>query len=419
MGKLHFGLRAWACIGCLLTAAPAWSLDLVAAYRMAVQADATYLAAKASAEASREAIPQARAGLLPVVSISSSRSRNDTHQESMSAFGPIENDYKNYPAKSDTLGLRQPIFRMPNIIAYGQAQAQVEAAEAILRNETQNMAIRVSTAYFDALLAQEQLAAVRSQKSAYAAQLALSQRAFKAGEGTRTDIDEANARLLTVTAQEIEAMSMLEKAERVLAAVINQRVPASALAGLDSARLETGRKNRPADLEALIAQAEESNHELLALRHQVEAASKEVSKTRAQHLPTLDLVVSRSQTQSDTSNTIGSSYRSTSVGVQLNLPLFSGGSMVSATRQALANEERLRQQLEAAQQVVASTRKGVQAGTRNTVDILNAEQQLASARGDLARAQRDYVLARLRLKAYLGALGEEDVEEANRWLRPM
>lgn len=79
MAKPHFNPSAWVGIACLLAAAPAWSLDLLAAYRMAVQADATYLAAKASAEVSREAIPQARAGLLPVVSISSSRSRNDTH----------------------------------------------------------------------------------------------------------------------------------------------------------------------------------------------------------------------------------------------------------------------------------------------------------------------------------------------------
>lgn len=445
MNPMHSRFTAL-CLAGLFTA-PASAMDLLQAYRLAEQADATYQAARAAAAAAREAIPQARAALLPAVSMSSSRSKSDTHQVSQTVFGPRATDYDNYEGRSDVLSLKQPLFRMGSFIAYGQAQEQVAAAEATLAHETQIMVLRVSAAYFDVLQAQERLDSIRSQKAAYAGQLDLSGRAFRAGEGTRTDIDDARSRLLIVSAQEIEALTALEKAERSLAAVIDRRVPAAALAGLNPARMALA-KEKPDSREEWIALAEENNHELRALRHQIEAAKSEVSKTRAQHLPTLDLVATRSNSLSETGNTVGTSYRTSTIGVQLNLPLFAGGSVLSATRQALANEERIRQQAEAARRQLAvavanefngvsqgivlvqafeaaveaarqsaeSTRKGVQAGTRNTVDILNAEQQLASARSDLAKARHDYVMARLRLKAAAAQLSEIDINRINGWL---
>lgn len=434
--------------GLTFVAAPAAAMDLIQAYRLAAEADAGYQAARAAAEAAREAVPQARAALLPAVSLSSSRSKSDTHQVTQTVFGPRSTDYDNYEGRSEVLSLRQPLFRMGSFIAYGQAQAQVAAAEATLAHETQLMALRVSGAFFDVLQAQDRLDSIRSQKAAYAGQLDLSERAFKAGESTRTDIDDARARLLIVSAQELEAQAAIEKAERSLAAVINRRVPAAALTGLDPARMTLAAEG-PDRIEEWIARAEENNHELRSLRHQIEAAASEVSKTRAQHLPTLDLVASRSKSLSDTSTTIGSSYRTSTLGVQLNLPLFAGGSVLSATRQALANEERARQQLEAARrqlavtvaaefngvfqgiarvrayesaveaarEAVASTRKGIQAGTRNTIDVLNAEQQLAGARSELAKARYEYVMARLKLKAAAGSLAEADVGLVSGWLR--
>ncbi len=442
------GFRVAVLCGLTFFAAPAPAMDLLQAYRLAAEADAGYLAARAAAEAAREAIPQARAALLPSVSLSSARSKSDTRQESQTIFGPRVSNFDNYEVKSDVLSLRQPLFRMGSFIALAQAREQVDAAEATLAQESQLMALRVAGTYFDVLQAQDRLEAIRSQKAAYAGQLGLSERAFRAGEGTRTDIDEARARLLLVSAQEIEARAVLEKTERSLAAVINRSTPASALAGLDPARMAL-EAERPDGVAEWIARAEENNHELRALRHQFEAATSEVAKARAQHLPTLDLVASRSNSLSETTNTIGTGNRTSSIGLQLSIPLFAGGGVLSATRQALANEERARQQLEAARrqlavtvatefngvhqgiarvrayesaveaalQAVASTRKGIQAGTRNTVDVLNAEQQLAGARGDLAKARYDYVMARLKLKSAAGMLAETDVERISGWLR--
>lgn len=424
----------------------AHSLDLLGAYRLAQTNDANFLAAQSAAEAAREAIPQARAGLLPNIGYSNSRSRNDTTADSQGMLGPVTREYE-YVGRNRTLSLRQPLLRVDRIAQLGQAEAQVASAEATLNKEGQNLVLRVSGAYFDVLLAQERLKAIRMQKKAYSGQLANAERSLQGGEGTRTDIDEARARLMLASAQEIEFLSTVEQMEKALAAVIGQPVVADTLANLDQQKIafagDTAKK-----MDAWLEQAEANNPELRALRSNFEAAQAEVNKARAQHLPTIDLVASKSYSSSDSNNTIGNTYRTNSLGVQLNFPLYSGGQVNSAVRQAVANQERVRQQMEAARkqlnveiakqydayykgfmkvqayedarnaalQVLVSTRKGLQAGTRHTVDVLNAEQALANAEVELARSRIDFSMASLKLSAAAGELGEDDVNRINGWL---
>lgn len=422
------------------------AMDLLGAYRLALQNDANYLAAQSGADAAREAIPQARAGLLPSIVYSSSRSKNDTTADSQSIFGPTTTEYQ-YIARSRSLSLRQPLLRADRIVQLGQAESQVASAEATLEKETQNLALRVSAAYFDVLLAHEHLRAIQVQIKAYAAQLANAERSLVGGEGTRTDIDEARSRHLLASAMEIEVRSTLDQMERMLAAVIGQRVAAADLALLDERKLAF-ESSGGRDIDTWLAQAEEANPELRALRHNFEAAQAEVNKARAQHLPTLDLVAAKSYSSSDSNNTIGNTYRTNSLGLQLNVPIYSGGQVNSAIRQAVANQERVRQQMEAARkqlgvevakqydayfrgvwkvrayeearnaarQVLVSTRKGMQAGTRNTVDILNAEQQLANAELELARTRIEFSLSSLKLSAAAGDLEEKDILRINSWL---
>lgn len=438
-------LLATGLLGASLSSA-ALAMDLLGAYRLALQNDANYLAAQSVAEASREAIPQARAGLLPSIAYSSSRSKNDTIADTQSIFGPTTTENQ-YIARNRSLSLRQPILRADRIVQLGQAESQVASAEATLEKETQNLALRVSAAYFDVLLAQEHLRAIQAQIKAYAAQLANAERSLAGGEGTRTDIDEARSRHLLASAMEIEVKSTLDQMERTLAAVIGQRVAAADLALLDERKLAFERSGAR-DIDTWLAQAEEANPELRALRHNFEAAQAEVNKARAQHLPTLDLVAAKSYSSSDSNNTIGNTYRTTSLGLQLNVPIYSGGQVNSAIRQAVANQERVRQQMEsarkqlgvevakqydayfrgeskvrayeearnAARQVLASTRKGMLAGTRNTVDILNAEQQLANAELELARTRIEFSLSSLKLSAAAGDLEEKDIQRINSWL---
>jgi protease secretion system outer membrane protein len=425
---------------------PVQAMDLVGAYRLALANDANFLAAQASAEAAREAIPQARAGLLPSIGYSNNRSKNSTDQTTETALGPRESAY-DYVGISRSLSLRQPLLRVDRMVQLSQAGSQVAAAEATLEKETQNLALRVSGAYFDVLLAKARLNSILAQKKAYAGQMANAERSFASGEATRTDIDEARSRFLLASAQEIEAESALLQMERSLAAVIGQPAKAGSLADVDERRI-VFENDAGKGLDAWLAQAEEANPELRALRHNFEAAQAEVMRNRAQHLPTLDLVASKSYSSSDTNTSVGNTYRTDSIGLQLYVPIFSGGQTSSAVSQAVANQERVRQQMEAARrqlsveiakqydayyrgsmkvrayeearnaarQVLVSTRKGIQAGTRHTIDALNAEQSLANAEVELARSRIEFSMASLRLMAAAGDLGEKDVLRINGWL---
>ncbi len=429
-------------------AGPASALDLLQAYRAAVGGDANYLAAQSAAEASREAVPQARAGLLPSLGMSGRQNRNRLEQQRSSFLGGSTSNSFDYPSTGYALNLRQPLLRLASIAQYSQAEAQVAAAEATLDKETQDLAVRAAGAYFDVVLALDRLDLAVAQKGFYLAQQAMAERALQAGMGTRIDIDDTKARYDMSVAQEIEVRNQVGAAERSLRVILNQAVVAASLRPIDPQRLKLDLPE-PDSVEAWISSAEEQNPELRALRANLEVARQEVMKNRAAHLPTVDLVVSRSYSDSENINTFGYVNKSNTLGIQLNIPIYSGGQVNSAVRQSVAVQERTRQQLEAArrqlevnvskefnsvaqgvpkvraleqailsaEQALSSTRKGVQAGTRTSLDVLNAQQQAASARLDLAKARADYVMARLRLKAVTGNLLEADIAQANGWLQ--
>ncbi|MDR2261639.1 MAG: TolC family outer membrane protein [Azoarcus sp.] len=438
--KLHVPLAA-AFLGISISAAfPARADDLLSLYREAVVADADYLAAQADTQARREVMPQARAQLLPSLSFNGSRSRNSTDQESGSVKRDIDYNSYNY-----VLGVRQPIFRANSYIAYKQSQAQVEGAEATLRWAEQDVGTRVGTAYFDVLLAEAELDVIKVQRDAYQKQLDYAQKAFQAGAGSRTDIDEARSHLDLAAAQVIELQYRVNYAQDALKAIINRTL--TPLARLNPGRMQLTRPD-PDRLEDWIQMAEEVNPQLASLRASVEVADRQVNKTLSNHLPTLDLVAERSKSKSDGSNNIGTKNDTGMVGLQFNLPIFSGGETISTVRQARAELDKARQQLEGArrevglqvrkefdgvtqgvhwvrayeqavqssEQSLLSTRKGFQAGIRSTLDILIAEQNLATARRDLNRGRYQYVLSRLRLLALVGRLNEEEIGRFNSWL---
>ncbi|MGB4468929.1 MAG: TolC family outer membrane protein [Azovibrio sp.] len=418
--------------------------DLLSLYRQALEANASYLAARAEADAQREVLPQARAQLLPNLSFSGSKGKNTTEQTSQGFYGPVTREI-DYNSHNYALTLKQPLFRAYNFALYAQSKAQVASADARLEQALQDLAVTVGSAYFDVLLARSELQVNRSQQQAYEAQMQYAEKAFRAGAGTRTDVDEARSRLDLVKAQAIQLEYKVEFALDTLRTVVGR--PLTPLSTLNPERLELVPPD-PVRLEDWVEVAEQVNPKLRALRSDVEAAEKEVWKARSGHMPTVDLVAQRSDSKSDSNTTIGSEYDTKMVGVQVSIPIFSGGYVNSTVRQAQANLEKVRQQMEAmrrevglqvrkefdgaaqgvhwvkaytqavqsAEQTLFSTRKGFQAGTRNSLDILNAEQSLASAHRDLSRGRYEYVLARLRLMALVGRLDNEEMSRFNTWL---
>ena len=422
---------------------PAWGYDLVNAYRDALANDADFLAARSALQAARENVPQARAGLLPQVSASTQRTRNQTDQLQTSPLVRQQAwTHSSYPAESGALSLRQPLYRKLNWAQLSFAEAQVAAAEAGFEKDRQDAGLRVAQAYFEVLFAQTRVRVLQAQLEAFTGQLKLAERALDAGQGTRTDIDDARARALQAKAGLVDANYALDNSRRTLAALVGKMPPG--LADVAPARLPLA-PAEPAVLEHWLQQMEAANPELASLRRQVEMAQQEIEKQRAGHHPTLDLIAARQYGANDNINSINTRYFTNYLGVQASLPIFSGGGVSAAVRQAEANLDKARFQLEArrqrlsvdtqkyfsgvalgvdkvraseaaleaAVQALISTRKSVQAGTRTTVDVLNALQRVAEATQSLAQARYEFLLNRLRLAAVTGQLDDDLVAQIN------
>jgi len=426
-------------------ATPGHTMDLLQAYQAAQKEDSTLRAAHALREAERERVPQARAQLLPNVSANLSNTKNQLTSESPNFLGQTQTTQTDYPSSSKTLTLRQPIYRSALGAQWRQAQAQVTSAEAIFAQEEQDLAARVGGAYFEALLALDQLTLIESQKQAYTTQLDAAKKAFAAGSGIRTDIDEAQARLDMNQAQALEAQQQVAYTRQSLQTLINQ--PVEQLSALDVAKFKPAAP-APALLADWVARAELHNPQLQSLKAQVDVAQEEVAKARAGHLPTLDAVAQWSDSKSESVTNTRSRYTNKTIGLQLSVPLFAGGYVNSQVRQTQANLLRaqealeygrrdlglrvykefrgvtegvlkvaaLEQALRSAEQMLNSSRKSFEAGSRTLVDVMNAQQQRVLVLRDLAQARYVYLISHLRLLALAGAADEAAVAGVNQVL---
>lgn len=428
-------------------AAPAWSLDLARAYSLAVEQDAQIRAARAAADAGRERLPQARAQLLPSLSIQASRARNYLDTTSPDFLGNAQTTSQDYNSASQSLSLRQPLYRPGLWAQYRQAGHVMQEVEAQLARDMQDLVTRVTQAYLQVLLAQDQVAVIRQQKAAYAGQLEAARRSAAAGSGTRTDVDEARSRLDMALAQELEASQGLALARRELQVLVNQ--PVDALAPVDAERMVLV-PLAPDSLEAWTQRAEASSAEMRLLRARLAAAREEVAKVRSAHYPTLDATAQVSRSTSENLSRINTTYSQRQIGLQLNIPLYQGGLIDSQVREALASQERAESVLEAQRrdlgvrvhreyrgvtegvlrvraleqavrstsELVNSSKRSFEAGVRTRVDILNAEQQLAVAQRDLAQARYVYLAAKTRLAVLSGQPGDAVVAEISAALAP-
>jgi protease secretion system outer membrane protein len=424
----------------------ATSMDLLQTYQAASQHDATILAARAAAVADREVQTQAKAQLLPSVNIGATHNDNRLTSTTPNFFGVEQTTENHYPSENQSLTVRQPLYRPQLTAQYRQSKAQVEEAEATLQQEEQNLAVRVSSIYFDALLTNDQLALVLAQQETYKTQLDVARKTLAAGSGTRTDIDEAQARLDMNLALEIEARQNVSYSLQQLQSVTNQ--PIDKLATLNIAEL-TLLPPQPNSVEDWIARAEQNNpqHKILAAR--VESARQDTQKANAGHYPTLDAIAQWTNAESESVTNTSSRYTNKSIGLQLNIPIFAGGYVNSLVRQTLARQERAEQILEAdrreltlrvhkefrnvsesvpkikaleqalrsSDQLVLSSRKSFQAGNRSVLDILNAEQQRMLVLRDLSQARFLYLFSRIKLLALTGSADLEALTSLNKLLQ--
>ena len=436
------------CVACALSSAAiaTWSqpvsMDFKQVYEAALVQDASIRASRASADAGREKLPQARAGLLPQISATASRNNNNLDSTSPNLLGNPVTTNDQYFSDSKTLQLRQPLVNMQRWQQFEQAKSLVAESEATLDRDLQNLVVRVTGAYFEYLMSDEQLELVLAQKKMYTSLVDAAKKGLAAGSGTRTDIDDAQARLDMASAQELEARQNQDQTRRQLEVLINQ--PVGSVAKLNVAALKLVGPV-PANLEQWTLRAEKNSPEMKAMQARLDAARREVSKSQAGHLPTLDAIAQWSNSGSENITRINSRYENKSIGLQLNVPLYSGGYVNSTIRQAVAEQTRAEESMEAlrrdlgvrvhkeyrgvsegvmrvraleqavrsAEQMMMSTQMSLKAGSRTQLDVLNAQQQYTLALRDLAQARFIYLMSKVKLASLAGDDAVASVDEVN------
>jgi outer membrane protein len=431
-----------------LLGASSWAqaADLLETFRAAQANDPVFSAARAARQAGLEKLPQGRSTLMPSVNLTANSTLNDQTMlyQATPPAAPASGNYR-YNSHGYGVNLVQPLFRQQNWLAYTESELQVVQAEAQFRIAEQELMLRVAQAYFDVLIAQDSVQLAAAQKTAISEQLEQAKRNFDVGSATITDTLEAQARFDLTGAQQIAVQNDLEIKRRALQQLINAMPQDLKSLGREF-KLEAP---QPADMENWVDEAQLHNPQLAAARAAAELAEKEVARNRGGHYPTLDLVANYSKNYANGGTFGESDTTSKSVGVQLNMPLFQGGAVNSRWREAEANRERGKQELEnarrsvatqarqaylgvasgiaqvqALQQALASSENVLEAsklgqdvGVRTNLDVLNAQQQLYATRRDLYQSQYNYLISQLRLKAAVGVLGEEDLTRTNQALR--
>ena len=445
-------LTALLCMMALVQARDASGLGLQQAYEAALVHDPVYRAAQYENEGAQQFEVLGRAHLLPVLSgsYSTQKNRADITSDSPLSGLPSRTDQRRYTSVSATLQLRQPIYHPEGHARARQGLARTRASDAQFVASSQDLIVRLISLYIAAQYAQDQLAQTKAQRDAYTEQRLSALRLFQRGEGTRTDVLEAQAKFDVALALVLEAHDNLTNATDALAAMLGR--DASTLGTLDVLGEDFQIiPLQPNNFELWKTTALDANPDIRAQRFAVDMAHEEVQKTDAGHLPRLDLIASASKNNSDTTNTFKQNANVLSVGVQLTVPLYAGGSVSAAVRQAVANHDKAKSDLDAktntvllelrkqfnvckssvartaaaatslssAQLLVDATEKSVKGGQRTTLDVLNAQQQLFEARRDLALSRYNYLLGYARLRYAAGTLSPDDLRDVAAHFTPV
>ncbi|WP_295485194.1 TolC family outer membrane protein [uncultured Pseudomonas sp.] len=424
------------------------SAELMAVYREAALHNSEIAAARADFAAREEALPQARANLLPTLSvgsrIESTRLSRENPELSRTRSGTIVQ-----------ANLRQPIFNAASWFELEAAKADTVQAAVELAMKEQALILKAAEVYFETLRPTDELAASIAEEAAFKLQRDQAQARLNGGMSSITDVLDAQSAYDAAIANRKLAQRKVEDAFEQLAR----------LTGRSYSRIEGMEHDMPVnapipkDTQAWVNVALRQNLSLLASNHAVQNAEQNFSRSRAGHSPTVDAVLSWRRGDNDSFgytnpsdfglDGYGGTVEQGSVALELNLPLFNGGRTRSQVREAydrLAQKEQEREgyrrevvlnarnffravisdieQINARRQTVLSSQESLKAsrvgadiGTRNTVDVLNAQRQLFKAVRDYNNARYDFILNNLRLKQAAGLLAVEDLQALSDYLK--
>jgi outer membrane protein len=445
-------------VAAICGASTAGADSLVAIYQLALQGDPLIHEAESRRLAAQEAFPQARGLLLPQLAASGEWSSGNESGSSVNAditgvFDPrsFEGEFED---TSWSIGLRQAIFRWDQVVNLRQARKIAARADAVYAAAQQDLMLRVVERYFGVLGAEDRLTSIHADRQAIARQLEQAKQRHEVGLIAITDVQESQAAFDQSVAAEIAAERELATARELLREVTGEYVPELSAPADDFPLLPPV----PAEERVWIDLAMEQNLELLAGRLDEKIARDEIAFRRTGHFPSVDLVASRNSSESDADESVDnspfltadSSREGDSIGIEVTVPLFSGGRTSSAVREAVYLHRASREQLQriareteratrdaylgvlseisrvkALEQAVASgrtalkaTQAGFDVGTRTIVDVLTSQRALYEAITNYYESRYVYIGNALRLKRAAGTLQVQDLEQIDRWLRP-
>ncbi|MBK8960923.1 MAG: TolC family outer membrane protein [Proteobacteria bacterium] len=417
--------------------------DLLGALDAAEQSDPQYRQAQEQALSVAEGIPQARAQLwLPNINFSAGISHIE--QSLSGGFSiPGSDNSPTYASKEYRINLSQPVYHHDRYVQLRQANKRLQQAQFEVLAARQDLMLRVAERYFNQLAAHDSLAFAKAETQSLKSQLEQAQQRFQVGLIAITDVQEAQAGHDRAQAAEISAENEVENANEALREV-------TANYDLDLAPLGEHLPlvvPEPLDIDRWTTTALERNLDLSAANIAADIAHEEIRRQYAGHYPSLDIVGGHSFNKQG-GRFGNSSVEQNDIGVQVTVPLYEGGQVVSRTRAAehdsnaslerleqtrravhretrqaylgvvtkISSVKALSQAVVSSQTALESTRAGFEVGTRTAVDVVAAERSLYQAKRDFARARYDYIIETLRLKKAAGSLEPDDLVAANGWL---
>ena len=429
-------------ISTILVSINSLSADLASIYFLAEKNDPTYQQEISKHLAVTESRPQALAKLLPSLNLSGNTKRNaqdiTTSGSSVGADGEIDFNSHGY-----SLSITQPLFRRDDFIALAQADSQIKESEAKLAKAQQNLIIKVSKSYFNVLKSLDNLEFAKTEVTSLKRQLDQANQKFEVGLSAITDVQEAKAGYDLAVAQEIQAINKIDNAKEEVRELTGEYIDQFSVLGKNILLV----KPNPEVIDSWTELAIKQNLDIAAANFALESARKEIKKQSAGHLPTVDIVASHGY--DSTGGRFGSTRTDRSaIGLELNIPIYSGGLVNSKTREAhekynqsmhylekarrsaqretreaylgvisgISQVAALKQAVISSETALLATESGFEVGTRTAVDVVASQRATSKALRDYSNAKYDYILNTLKLKRSAGTLSPDDLNLINAWL---
>ena len=441
--------------GLIICNAPAYAeeKDLISLYQEALSYDALLSSAKFQNEATKELIVQGRSLFLPTISMTAEYDKNDNERRyyNSSSNELLTGRTASFDSYDYGVTITQPLFDYSAFGKYKQILSQTSLSDKQLIQSQQDLMYRIALIYFETLMAKDQINLLQAQRSAVQEQLLQAEVKYDAGLISITDINESKTKAALIVAQQIAAIQKLKIKKRQIQTLTGQ-LPGNLK--ILSPVVSFIKIDTP--IENWISMGQQNNLELKIKEDEIMIADREIDIQKSDHYPTVDAIASRTRTWDkggfpyDTTTNEGNRIFSDVLGVQLNIPIFSGGLTSSKVREAKllknkveqdaeylrrqvelrirenylnleSNFEQIRayqQAMESAQLTLDSTEIGFQEGLRNSVDVLVAQQVLFNAKRDILESRYNYLMNTINLKLSVGMLARQDLEEINRYLEP-